>query len=85
VTRIRNLEKGGWCFMAKLETITFAQTENEIVRLPENYTQVTGIYSAQIAPQFLTGADNVQHSPEELIKVEQDYVRQQDINFFRML
>jgi hypothetical protein len=71
--------------MAKIQTITFAETANEIVRLPENYTQVTGIYTSQIAPQFLNGADNVQHSADELVKVEQSYVQQQDINFFRML
>ena len=71
--------------MAKIETITFAQTENEVVRLPENYTQVTGIYTPHITPQFLDGADNVQHSADELAKAQQAYVQQQDINFFRML
>jgi len=71
--------------MAKIETITFAQTANDIVRLPENYTQVTGIYTSQVTPQFLNGADNVQHSAEELLKVEQAYAQQQDITFFRML
>ncbi len=71
--------------MTKLETVTFVQTENDIVRLPENYTQVTGIYTPQIVPQFLNGVDNVQHSGEELAKIERTYVAQQDIHFFRML
>jgi hypothetical protein len=70
--------------MAKIETVTFAQPANEI-RMPENYTQVTGIYATSVTPQFLNAPDNVQHSPDEILQVEQAYVQQQELRFFRML
>jgi hypothetical protein len=69
--------------MAKVETV--AQTENETVRIPENYTQVTGIYTSQVTPQFLTGTDNLQCAAAELLKAERAYVQQQELRFFRML
>lgn len=71
--------------MAKIETVTFTQTENDTVNVPENYTQVTGIYTSQVTPQFLNGADNVQCDAAELLKVERAYVQQQELRFFRML
>ena len=67
-----------------METVTFAQTENEVVRVPENYTQVTGIYTTQVTPQFLNGADNVQYSAAEMLKAEESYSQQQELRFFRM-
>lgn len=70
--------------MPKIETVTFLQPDNGSVQPPQNYTQVTGIYGSQIAPQFLNGADNVQYSCEELAKAEQAYSQQQDVHFFRM-
>jgi hypothetical protein len=70
--------------MPKIETITFSQPDNTGVQQPQNYTQVTGIYSSQITPQFLNGSDNVQFSCEELAKAEQSYSQQQDVHFFRM-
>jgi hypothetical protein len=80
----RILEKGAKD-MAKIETATFAQMENEVIKVPENYTQVTGIYTAQVTPQFLNGADNVQCDVAELLKAERAYVQQQELRFFRML
>lgn len=71
--------------MAKIETVTFAQTQAEIVRVPENYTQVTGIYTpGQVTPQFLNGPDNVQSSTAEILKAEEEYGQQQELRFFRM-
>jgi hypothetical protein len=71
--------------MAKIETITFAQPEDEIARVPENYTQVTGIYTQhQMVPQFLNGPDNVQQSASEMLRAEQVYLEQQDLRFFRI-
>jgi len=71
--------------MAKIETVTLAQNQNEIVRMPENYTQVTGIYTLQMAPQFLNGTDNVQYPSAEILRAEQEFVQQQELRFFRML
>lgn len=71
--------------MSKIETVNFSQVDNSNVQMPENYTQVTGIYTpVQMTPQFLNGKDNVQYSSEELAKAEQSYVQQQDVHFFRM-
>ena len=69
--------------MAKIEPAT-AQPVSEI-RLPENYTQVTGIYTPQMTPQFLNAPDNVRHSPAEILELEQAYSQQQGLRFFRML
>ncbi len=71
--------------MAKIETITFAQVGNEMVRAPENYTQVSGIYTPQVTPQFLNAPDNVQYPSTEILKAEQTYVQQEELRFFRML
>jgi hypothetical protein len=73
--------------MAKIETITFVQNENDaqVPRVAENYTQVNGIYGIQITPQFLNATDNVQHSPDEYWKATQAYEQQGDLRFFRML
>lgn len=71
--------------MSKVETVTFSQPENGSVQMPQNYTQVTGIYApVQMTPQFLNGTDNVHYSCEELAKAEQSYLQQQDVHFFRM-
>jgi len=69
--------------MAKIEAAT-TQPVSEI-RMPENYTQVTGIYTPQVTPQFLNAPDNVQHSPAEILELEQAYSQQQELRFFRML
>lgn len=71
--------------MAKTETVTFTQ-ENKEIRTPENYTQVTGIYSLQVIPQFLHGPDNVQNAPADILRmVEQAQAQQQELRFFRVL
>jgi hypothetical protein len=73
--------------MSKIETVTFAQIENDAQapQAPENYTSVNGIYGSEVVPQFLNAKDNVHHSPAELLKAEQLYRQQQDLRFFRML
>ncbi len=71
--------------MAKVETITFAEAVSEIVRTPENYTQVTGIYTLQVTPQFLNAPDNVQQPPAEIVKAVEEAYAQQELRFFRML
>lgn len=70
--------------MSKIETVNFSQVEDGSVQMPQNYTQVTGIYTQQMKPQFLNGTDNIHYSGEELAKAEQAYIQQQDIHFFRM-
>lgn len=52
--------------------------------VPENYTHVSGIYSAQNTPQFLSSVDNVQNSAAEIERVVQEYVKGQELRFFRM-
>lgn len=69
-----------------MATITFTQYGNgaQGPPNPENYTQVSGIYSLQIAPQFLSAIDNVQYPPIELMALEQAYTQREDLRFFRM-
>jgi hypothetical protein len=73
--------------MAKIERITNVQGENgaQQLCLPENYTQVNGIYGSLITPQFLNAADNVNHSLDELWKTVQAYEQSDEPRFFRML
>ncbi len=69
-----------------MATITFTQygAGAQGPPAPENYTQVSGIYSMQIEPQFLAAIDNVQYPPIELLVLEQEYSQRQDLRFFRM-
>jgi hypothetical protein len=52
--------------------------------MPENYTHVSGIYSPQNTPQFLSWLDNVQNSPAEIERIVQEYAQRQELRFFRM-
>jgi hypothetical protein len=61
------------------------ESASQVVQMPENYTQVTGIYTLQNKPQFLTAPDNVQHAPAEILNVVDQAFEQQDLRFFRML
>lgn len=72
--------------MAEIETITFMSYENDAQypRVPENYTQVSGICGREVTPQFLNAADNVQHPAEEWQKLTQSYARRDELNFFRI-
>jgi hypothetical protein len=70
-----------------MATITFVQNENDaqLPQIPDNYTQVNGIYSeSQIMPQFLNAMDNVQFPPIEVQRLEHSYIQRQDLRFFRM-
>jgi len=71
--------------MAKIETVTFAEAVTEMVRTPENYTQVTGIYTSQVTPQFLNAPDNVHQPPAEILKAVEKAYAEQELRFFRML
>jgi len=42
--------------------MTALQQQSVTEMLPQNYTQVGGIYGAEIRPQFLDSIDNVQQS-----------------------
>jgi hypothetical protein len=72
--------------MPKVETITFVEGENDarVLQTPENYTYVNGIYGAEVAPQFSSAKDNVHQSPAEMFRVEQVYLQQKDLRFYRM-
>lgn len=48
--------------MKKIGTI-FTKQEPVTIRVPENYTYVSGIYSENNAPMFLSFLDNVRISP----------------------
>jgi len=69
--------------MAKIVPIPVGQGSMQS-GMPENYTQVTGIYGGVVTPQFLSSPDNVQHSPVEVEKAEQAYAEEQTLRFFRM-
>lgn len=73
--------------MAKIETITFARDNNDAqtLRVPQNYTYVSGIYQPEAVPQFSTATDNVHHAPDEMLKAEQVYQQAEALRFFRML
>jgi hypothetical protein len=40
--------------------------------LPQNYTQVGGIYGLEIRPQFLSTVDNVQLTVEEFVAEDRE-------------
>lgn len=67
------------------EVVTFATPQSGFEAVPENYTQVNGIYGQEITPQFLGAVNNVSFTSLDIQRAEQAYAAaQQQPRFFRV-
>jgi hypothetical protein len=68
--------------MKKIEIDIGLQSVDTTMATPENYTQVTGIYSGQVTPQFLNAPDNVQKPIVD--SWERSQPQDESLRFFRI-